>query len=267
MRPQLRHLLPAIGLILVPGFSLAAEVESPTAQETTARQAVEGTDAPVLAPDEGTAAAQVDPGSEQNAATSTDEPGTAPATTRDQEDATGTGKPTGTSSVTAAPETPPTADTMPHHAPLRRDVAEGLERRRRVPLVIFKDSWGMARFTESDPAIHEKARSIAARATTSFWVNLSTSVAGFGLLGAAMVTPTCETRSEGPRCHPNIGLIMSGVGVGLIGSLVATFIAPKEKDFEELADAWNATVDEPIVPEPGLDPAGTDVPVPEAASP
>jgi hypothetical protein len=264
MRVLPRHLLPAFCLLLAPALSLAMEVAS-TESEQQAGSApntmASGSSADV--PGQEAPAAPVESARDADAAANSDEPGTAGATTREQDEVTQTEAP----AVGASPEAIAAPLVMPDHAPLRAVGGEVAERRRRVPLVIFNDFWGMARFTEADPVIHEKARSIAARATTSFWVNLSTSVAGFGLVGAAAVAPTCEARSEGPRCGPDMGLLLSGVGVGLVGALVATFISPKPKEFEELADAWNATIDEAIVPEPGLDPAGTDVPAPEAATP
>ena len=258
MHIQLRHVVPVLGLLLTPALALAQEAQpaavplpaTPLEGEPGSGEAAAAQD-PMEADAEGAeepraGAAEGHPGEEE---LPTDEAAEAPS-------------PSAASRAAAAPE------AMPSHAPLREEVADGgIERRRRVPLAVFNDYWALARFTESEPVLHEKARSIAARTETALWVSLGSNVVAGALVGLSVVNPSCENGNNGPRCTPNMGLLLGGVGTALAGYLITSLILPKAKDFEELADAWNATIDEPIVPEPGLDPAGTDQPAPEAASP
>lgn len=264
MRTRLRHLLPGLGLLLVPTLSFAESVESATAQEAPATQQRDDAQASGHATEGGVTAVQAEPEQEVAPTSATPEHG---AATQSRDRGPSGEEAAEPPSEKVSPATSTDHGAMPHHAPLRTDAAEGVEPRRRVPLTAFNSAWALARFTESEPALHEKARSIAARSTASYWVSLGSSAATGVLLGMSLTAPSCESTANGPRCTPNLGFFLGALGTLVVGNVIAHLIAPDEKEVLELVDAWNATIDVPIVPEPGMNPAGTDVVVPEAASP
>jgi len=148
---------------------------------------------------------------------------------------------------------PPAGErSYPDHAPLA-EKAPGTGRKR-TPLVFLPDLASLASFVAEDPKATEMVRAMEHRLNVGTGLSLGTSVISGVMLGLGIVLPReCTALADDPsRCRPDLnwGLLLGGAATSIVGQLISLWILPGVKDFQAVADVWNAGIPEEDRPQP-----------------
>jgi len=149
------------------------------------------------------------------------------------------------SDAPAAPPTTTAAAPVTPAAPVASDTP--LRTPADSPARIYvKDLDHLAELVKEDAPIATQAQSLATRATASKVTMFGSVFTGLALSGLGFLV-TSEDCSEplfegGSRfCHdrPTTGLLISGLGLALVGSVVGYAISPSRNDVLDVINTWN----------------------------